>query len=326
MYAKEAIGHQYGSNWTIANNYFIDTASGQGQGQLTAVIGLFNYFGGGTQLPSDTLVENGRIYGNVFGRSTGAGTQAISDALVTVISTGWVFYNNSIYNPSDSGPEGYINIHKNGAAGTNNIMRNNLFYNVTSPSGSIESQDKSWVNTSHSLAGTVYVGNENPFVDVANLNFRLKTTFSGVSPVNVGTNLGAPFNVDLDGNTRGTDGAWDIGAFERNGGAPSPPAAPTNLRLIAGVLMPFLAPFILIIGGAVGVVGVVLWFAQRQVHDVGMDTLGGGEIRRPLSSPPSQPHAAGHRAGWREVDAEGGAETAGKALATADRGETVRSQ
>jgi len=37
---------------------------------------------------------------------------------------------------------------------------------------------------------------------------------SGSAPVNAGVNLGSPFNVDMDGNIRGADGGWDIGAYE----------------------------------------------------------------------------------------------------------------
>ena len=55
-------------------------------------------------------------------------------------------------------------------------------------------------------------------------DLRLK---AGSSPINAGTNLGSPFNVDMDGNIRGTDGAWDIGAYEYVSGTNLPPADTT---------------------------------------------------------------------------------------------------
>ena len=66
-------------------------------------------------------------------------------------------------------------------------------------------------------------GTGNPFVDSAHYNFHLK---AHTSP---GTNLGSPYNVDIDGNTRSM---WDIGAYEYVGTSdPTPPAAPRGLRL-----------------------------------------------------------------------------------------------
>jgi hypothetical protein len=48
---------------------------------------------------------------------------------------------------------------------------------------------------------------------------------------NKGKALSAPFNIDPDGNVRGTDGGWDIGAYEYqgSGGAPMPPTALTGV-------------------------------------------------------------------------------------------------
>ncbi|MGH7454640.1 MAG: hypothetical protein ACRENG_25015 [bacterium] len=73
------------------------------------------------------------------------------------------------------------------------------------------------------------IGTGNPFVDLANENFRLlSATQRGKG------NLGAPYNVDADGNIRGSDGVWDRGAFEYNsGGGTSRPDPPKNPKLSA---------------------------------------------------------------------------------------------
>jgi hypothetical protein len=61
----------------------------------------------------------------------------------------------------------------------------------------------------HSVAG----GAANPFVGASLANFHL---LPGSSPINAGLGLASDgsLNKDADGNTRGADGAWDMGAFE----------------------------------------------------------------------------------------------------------------
>jgi hypothetical protein len=55
-------------------------------------------------------------------------------------------------------------------------------------------------------------------------NYRL--TSSGQVTFANGASLPAPYNQDADGNTRGTGGAWYIGAYQYQGAVPAPP---TNL-------------------------------------------------------------------------------------------------
>jgi hypothetical protein len=114
--------------------------------------------------------------------------------------------------------------------GSDNEIKNNLFYNVSPSVSGPVTVDRSWVNGSHSLGGTVYVGNENPFENSAAGDYRLKTVFTGTSPKDLGLNLGSPYNVDAYGTTRGQNGAWDIGAYEF---APSGPD--TTPPVVSGV-------------------------------------------------------------------------------------------
>jgi len=66
-----------------------------------------------------------------------------------------------------------------------------------------------------------------PFVNYAGKDFRLK-----VATV-AGTSLSAPFNLDIIGIARGSDGTWDRGAYEFGGTATTgtTPAAPTGLKV-----------------------------------------------------------------------------------------------
>lgn len=58
-------------------------------------------------------------------------------------------------------------------------------------------------------------------------DFHLTSTGAGAF-ANKGKALSAPFNVDPDGNIRGADGGWDIGAYEYKGSSGAP-GAPTGL-------------------------------------------------------------------------------------------------
>jgi len=72
---------------------------------------------------------------------------------------------------------------------------------------------------------SIYAAGQSPFVNAAAQNYRITAAISAVLPRNQGVALTSPagqsFNVDMDGNIRGSDGAWDIGAYEYPAGGPS---------------------------------------------------------------------------------------------------------
>jgi hypothetical protein len=106
--------------------------------------------------------------------------------------------------------------------------RNNIWWNM-SGSGM---PDEDYDLCSGTCRGPNSISSaSNPFVDVASKNYRISSATGTKSPKDRGVNLGpvAGFNIDFDGASRGTDGAWDIGAFEFNGA--NPPAAPQNLSV-----------------------------------------------------------------------------------------------
>jgi hypothetical protein len=247
-FAKEAISHQYGDNWVIRYNKFVDGCVFPAEEGCTATIGVFNYCGPCD--PSDVKADNWEIYGNVFaGTGNYAGAHSNGVILGSFVNN-WKFFNNDLYNNDGAWGGGIF------LTGANNVIHNNLLYKVRNYDNdeasliafSASSVDRSWcfednplytgtarvdADCAH-LPGTRFLGTENPFVNAAGLDFRLKGSFSGPSPINNGRTLGAGFNnVDALGNIRGADGAWDIGAFEyRTGGSDTTrPSAPKNLRM-----------------------------------------------------------------------------------------------
>ncbi len=70
---------------------------------------------------------------------------------------------------------------------------------------------------------TVCTSNCDIFNSISGKDFRLKTSVGG------GMALSAPFNVDMNGVTRGSTGSWDRGTYQY---APATAlAAPTNLTV-----------------------------------------------------------------------------------------------
>jgi len=95
----------------------------------------------------------------------------------------------------------------------NNVAYNNLWYNCARPRMYGVSHD---YNSLYSCSDNSSVSGEahaqivagNPFVDVANKDFRL---IAGTAP---GLNLSSPYDKDPENKSRGADGTWDRGAFE----------------------------------------------------------------------------------------------------------------
>jgi hypothetical protein len=78
-------------------------------------------------------------------------------------------------------------------------FKNNIVYGCTVTLGS------GWVSD-HNL-----IGGSNPFIGYTSFDYHLAP---GSPAINAGIALGAPYNVDIDGNVRGAGDAWDIGAHE----------------------------------------------------------------------------------------------------------------
>jgi hypothetical protein len=159
----------------------------------------------------DGPVSNVKVYGNVFfteGNTTNPrGIELRQD---------YGYSNIEIYNNTFSrlGVGGILNRSpETGDTCSNCVAHNNLSYQAGNTlTGMTQSN-----NTADST---------NRFVNLAAGDFRLTTALQGVA-------LNSPYNFDLTGRARGSDGVWDRGAYEFTGGTSTPPPAiPTNVRVI----------------------------------------------------------------------------------------------
>ena len=193
----EVIATSSPSAWTLSNNYFDNCA---GTACLSVIVG--------------GAIDGFNIYGNIFNNNT-TGNGAIAAA-----DTGTVIKNTNIYNNTFTNSSAkLVFLCESGdsacSTATNNNFENNLMWNSSSVilqnNGSAITHD---YNAFFSPVDTPpsephgQISQSNPFVASASGNYHL------ASATNAGLTLAAPYNQDMDGNTRGADGVWDRGAYE----------------------------------------------------------------------------------------------------------------
>jgi hypothetical protein len=158
------------------------------------------------------------VYGNVFHDPDNSGYPSVIQANNTTAGPLY-FYNNTIANVS-----GYCVFRPAGSGGwaTNSQARNNLYWNSdvciqTAPDSDYDAYYNDLASSNQSRLGiseteTVSQDESNacaipaaPFADEATGDFEL------ISNTVAGENLGAPYNIDKDGNVRTT---WTRGAYE----------------------------------------------------------------------------------------------------------------
>ncbi len=167
------------------------------------------------------------VYGNVFYKPAGA-VWGAANGLIGGWSTStnnmaaniWV-YNNTFININQQSLSSFPTVY------SGNIASNNIFYNSDSPNFSrFATHDYNhFINSGgtqsepHGTSATSGV----PFVNFVGLDFRL------TAHTTTGTSLSSPFNIDPLGTVRGSNGAFDRGAFQfiSNTALLMPP---TNLR------------------------------------------------------------------------------------------------
>lgn len=168
--------------------------------------------------PNGSLAAaNWYVYGNVVYNALSGSTDFIH------FYSGWTYQNINVYNNTIVGISypfyGYAN------SGT---AYNNLFYANGVSSGYSwggMTHDYNWYQSTvvdgelHGVAGN----GSNPFLNYTNRDLHLASSATarnkGLTIPNVSTNT---FSLDYDGNQRGVDGVWDIGAYEY-----ASPASPT---------------------------------------------------------------------------------------------------
>jgi Bacterial Ig domain len=163
-----------------------------------------------------------RIYGNIFYDLNHAGWKAIE---ITTGVSNLLIYNNVFDN---IGPlEAIYN-----AGGATGETKNNLFYSVVG-TGKVGV-----------FASNLVASSQNVFVNRAGKDYHIIATTGADYPRNAGAPLTADGFVerDMDGNLRGSDGTWDIGAYEYVSGgvtAPAITAQPLNVAVVVGQMATF---------------------------------------------------------------------------------------
>ena len=155
---------------------------------------------------------NWYVYGNLFydGVTNGGLSYPRGIELYDNINSGAAFY---IYN-NTCADMNLACIRVMASQPSSGAIRNNLGY------GSNSGFDlNNMPNSNNTVASS-----SSQFVNYAGRNFHLSSATSA------GYALSSPYNTDMDGNTRGADGTWDLGAYEYGGGNFVRAAAPVNLR------------------------------------------------------------------------------------------------
>jgi MYXO-CTERM domain-containing protein len=169
--------------------------------------GIFFEFGGAVSF---------YFYGNVYYASTAS--------LLTTKAPGTYgpiyIFNNTFHAPS-AADYGFITFNTSTIAAGTQVF-NNVFYNVTNDTDGADSDYNAYNYTmlngypwpSSEPHSFTFVDQGDQFVDVATGDFHL---VPGSALINKGKGLMTDGFVDhdMDGNTRGADGTWDVGAFER---------------------------------------------------------------------------------------------------------------
>lgn len=167
-----------------------------------------------------TVQRDWYLYGNVFVRRSGS-PSGTGGGIVYVFDHRHVgdfhFFNNTIVNVSS----GFVGF--DGACGDTMRVQNNLWYGVeTTVYRTANVTNLTWSHNAYASTATgdpdadKQVTATNPFVNWTGGDFRLA---AATSP---GVALAAPYDVDLAGSVRGSDGVWDRGALELGATAPSP--------------------------------------------------------------------------------------------------------
>ena len=159
-------------------------------------------------------LSNADIYGNLFTNAY-VGNGVISDNHGSLINV--KVYNNTFAN-------GYVAtctpLQAGFTSGNSATAYNNLFYNMsgsgcTAAHINFNTHDYNEVLGSSNDSEThIVTGSANPFVAAGYGDWR-DYKLKAATPA--GMTLSSPYNIDVDGNVRGSDGTWDRGAFEFGG-------------------------------------------------------------------------------------------------------------
>ncbi|MDO8426271.1 MAG: right-handed parallel beta-helix repeat-containing protein [Deltaproteobacteria bacterium] len=165
------------------------------------------------------------IYGNVLFYTPGFTGSVGNGAIATW--TGYSVTNAKVYNNTFVNLKGW-NTGLSFDLGGSNKAYNNLWYNCERVKFGNVSHDYDWFYNSGTQSEThAQYGAGDPFVSSALYNYRLKSATAA------GLALSSPYNIDMEGKVRGSDGVWDRGAYEYGVGSinNTTPSAPGGLTV-----------------------------------------------------------------------------------------------
>jgi hypothetical protein len=190
------------------------------------------------------VCNNNYFYGNVFYNDAGVQDAISTDHNNPNIQSIYI-YNNTFVNEPVSVSLAY-------APGTG-VIENNIYWNSGQPSAQALAGTAHDYNYSDgAISGETHSVSRgsNPFVNLSGLDFHIISTIASSYPRDKGIALAAPYNVDPDGNIRGANGAWDIGAYEY-GSAGTTPAPIVSAITQSGADVDSVTPGLQIYSGSV---------------------------------------------------------------------------
>jgi hypothetical protein len=172
--------------------------------------------------------DNVRIYGNLFyvgdiSPDNGRGIEFGNTAIATNIQ---------IYNNTFAGlPFLALRLSENSRTGM--VVKNNIFFKTVPELEGITHDYNLFSGELPAPEPNGVANAPDPFVNLAQGDFHLSTTVTPNRARNSGQALGPIFDVDPEGNLRGADGSWDIGAYELGSASGAPSV--TSARQAGGI-------------------------------------------------------------------------------------------
>jgi hypothetical protein len=168
--------------------------------------------------PNGGCTTSVAIYGNVWHDPFGGGAVARVLESQGNANGPHLLYNNTFVNIAF----GVVHTANGGSFASGSQGRNNIYWNSGGPGLPSDDYDlsNSSLNEAHGQGNAPNPFGNSAAKTIAGYHLKLAT--------NPGLNLGSPYNVDYDGDTRAT---WDRGAFQYDGSA-SAPATPSGLTAI----------------------------------------------------------------------------------------------
>ncbi len=179
----------------------------------------------GIMMSTGTADSNWYIYGNVWHNDPSFTVSRVVEAQYTTHGPVYM-YNNTFVSIAVVVSGG------NGAWGWDSRCAavNNIYFQAGNAGQGFGkgNDDYNLSNTSTTQPHGVGGATSSIFVNYAGGNFHIVTNIAAGYPRNRGLALGSPYSIDLDGTLRGSDGSWDIGAYEAGGvSVPSDTTPPT---------------------------------------------------------------------------------------------------